>query len=231
MPAPTDPAQRDGAGGADRGPSDHGNRKVRDNRPDSDRSGGHRRDGHPQGRQRSRVVEEALSFQDRDGSTWHAGPPGDRRGGEGVRRSDDCAHGNSRGQRDSRQHSNEGERHGRRREQHQPDREHHDGSANLAQPDIRRAEGSGEQQWRQQHEQHKIRVDLDSRHPRQSRHHQPGQDQQHGSRHPQRDGEPGDGDHSNDQGDERRDVLHPVILPRRRRSSTECLRHGTRGLA
>ena len=122
-------------------------------------------DARVQCHQRGRVVEQALALEHGHEPSGKAGATGDGLHGDRVRRCDHGAEGEGRGQGDRGHHEEGREPDDDHGERHESDREQQDAVAPGSHIDDRRLDGRGEQQRREQAEEHHLRLQRDLGHP------------------------------------------------------------------
>ena len=136
------------------------------------------RDRDPVGDQRGRVVEQALPFQDRHDAVGQAHPTGHGGSGDRIRRRNDRSQRDPDRPRGPGHHGVEDHGHDHRGEQDEPDRQKSDRAPVGPEGGQRSVDGRGEQQRREDEDQHDLGVERESGEPRHERQDDAGQNQQ-----------------------------------------------------
>ena len=143
-----------------------GDRERRDRRGRRERAAGGRGDGDAVDRQRRRVVQQTLAFEDRHDLPRQSEPRRDRGGGDRVRRRDDGAQRDRDGPRKAGNERVGDHGNRQRRREDQADRERADGAEVGAQAPHRREVRGDIEERRQDDEEDEVRLDRDPRDPR-----------------------------------------------------------------
>src|SRR5262249_36748198 len=164
-------------------------------------------DGDPEQDQRRRIIDQALALEDRHDPPRQPDPPGDRGGGDRVRRRDHRAERERGGQRYPRHQQVDGEPDATGGEQHEPDREEEDRAQVVTERGHRRLDRRHVQQRWQYPDQYDLGLQTQLR-DRRERQEETGHDEQYWGEQPQPASQRGDRHHDGHQPHRDQHVRH-----------------------